>query len=103
MTNASFIYHIASEADVSQAKTDGRYKCDSLASEGFIHCCTKSQLDGVIERYYTGVSNLILLTIDPVLLNEPLCYENTVGGTENFPHLYGALNLEAILKEESLH
>ncbi len=102
MTINSYIYHIANEADWRQAKIAGLYQCDSLANEGFIHCCTKSQLEGVIQRYYANVSNLVLLCIDPGLLEAPLIYENTVGGDEEFPHLYGALNLDAINTQKAL-
>lgn len=102
MTINPFIYHIASEADLSQAKTEGQYVCDSLTIEGFVHCCTQSQLEGVIQRYYADVSNLVLISIDPDLLEAPLIFENTVGGDEKFPHVYGALNLGAIKTEQPL-
>ncbi len=59
-------------------------------------------MPGVIERYYKGVDGLVVLELDPSRLDAPLKYENTVGGTELFPHLYGALNLAAVTSEKPL-
>lgn len=50
-----------------------------------------------MQRYYQGVDNLTLLTIDPEQLSAALIRENTVGGSELFPHVYGPLDLAAIV------
>jgi len=78
--------------------TVATYRCESIDSEGFVHCCKLEQLQGVLERYYSGVEGLMLLHIDPELLQPELVYENTVGGEELFPHVYGAINMDAVLK-----
>ena len=96
------IFHIAQQADVIEARLSGQYVCDSLTTEGFIHCCLDTQLQGVIERYYQGVSDLLLLGIDPGLLQSELRFENTVGGDEDFPHIYGQINLDAVFLEDKL-
>jgi len=98
------IYHIANQADISASKNAGNdsgeanalYRCNSLQSEGFIHCCKAEQLAGVIERYYAGVPDLLVLTIDTDRLTSELVYENTVGGVELFPHIYGAINMDSV-------
>lgn len=96
------IYHLASPADIDKLKQTGRYSAPSLNTEGFIHCCTNSQLPGVIQRYYIDATELVLLHIDTTQLSETLTYENTVGGTELFPHIYGVINVEAVVKFETL-
>lgn len=90
------IYHIATRADVDASKPVKTYRCESLQAEGFIHCCKADQLAGVVARYYTGVPDLLLLTIDPEQLTAELVFENTVGGEELFPHVYGEINTDAI-------
>ena len=89
-------FHIASKDDFEAAGHTGTYSCTSLKTEGFIHCCFDHQLSGVIERYYRGVSELLLLTIDVAGLESDVKYENTVGGTELFPHVYGPINLDSV-------
>ena len=98
MSASSSIFHIANTRDWLQAKQDGEsYQCASLESESFIHCCESQQLAGVVQRYYEGVDDLILLMIDPDKLTAALIRENTVGGSELFPHVYGPLDLAAIV------
>lgn len=101
-TDQHRIFHIAQQTDLLEARQSGRYVCDSLSSEGFIHCCLDTQLQGVIDRYYQDVTGQVLLCLDPALLQSECRYENTVGGTEEFPHTYGPINLDAIVSEGTL-
>jgi uncharacterized protein (DUF952 family) len=91
------IYHITPRADWDAALRAGRYTADSLASQGFIHCSTREQVIGVADAFYAGRSGLVLLCIDEGQLGAPLVYENLEGGEALFPHLYGPLNLEAVV------
>ncbi len=93
---ASRIYHVTDQAALD-AVADGQYSCGSLVQEGFIHCCKHDQLAGVLERYYQGVSGLKQLEIDPDKLVARLVFENTVGGDELFPHVYGKINMDAVV------
>ena len=86
-----------------QAK--GEYRAESLATEGFIHCSTLSQVLPVAEKFYSGGSGLVLLVIEPTLLSSALKWEPPSGGTpppgvlegDPFPHIYGAINLDAVV------
>jgi len=40
----------------------------------------------------------VALCINPQKLNAELRYENLLGGEAQFPHLYGPLNLDAVLE-----
>lgn len=97
MTEKPCIFHIASASDVAAMHENGEYRCDSLDSEGFIHCCDKNQLAGVVSRYYQEVDNVVLLLLDVDKLTAALIRENTVGGSELFPHVYGPINGEAVI------
>ena len=55
-------------------------------------------MQGVIERYYSDVTGLLLMHIDTELLTTELVYENTVGGDELFPHVYGEINMDAVVQ-----
>ncbi len=98
----ALIFHVAAASDVENASQSGSYVCDSIDAEGFIHCCKPDQLQGVIERYYNGVKGLLLLHIDTDLLQSKLVFENTSGGSELFPHVYGAINMDAVVQIASV-
>lgn len=91
------IYHITPRADWERAQPDGAYRAASLQTEGFIHCSTGAQVMATANRYYTGQPDLLLLEIDPLRTGAELRYEGLPGG-EQFPHLYGALPLAAVMR-----
>ena len=87
---------MAASADWRAAQTGGRYRAASLEAEGFIHCCTEEQLAGVLERYFEGRSDLVLLRLDPSHVGGAWRWE---GG---FPHLYAELPVDAVISAQSL-
>ncbi len=96
------IHHICTTDDLAVAQKTSSYRCDSLRTEGFIHCCLPGQLSGVIERYYSAATGLKLLHINADDLAEQPVYENTVGGDELFPHVYGEINMSAVVETTDL-
>jgi len=100
------IYHITARQDWQEAQQRGEQRAESLESEGFIHCSTHTQVLPVAEKYYKGQQGNVLLMIDPSLLTSELRWEPPSGGApplgvpegEPFPHIYGPINLEAIVK-----
>lgn len=95
------IYHITTAAQWTAFEAADHYVADSLASEGFIHCSTDQQVAGVLDRYYTGQTGLVLLHIAPHLLKSELKYE-TATDNQKFPHIYGPIHKEAIVKATTL-
>jgi uncharacterized protein (DUF952 family) len=75
----------------------GAYAADSLATEGFIHCSTAAQVVWVANNRFRGRRDFVLLHIDSSRLAAPVRYENLEGGTQLFPHVYGPLDLDAIV------
>jgi uncharacterized protein (DUF952 family) len=96
------IYHVVTELNWQKAVQKGFYEAPSLALEGFIHTSKAEQVKGVLERYYQGQNNLLLLHIDETKLTAPLKYELAPSINEEFPHIYGPLNLDAVTKTENL-
>jgi len=104
------IYHITSRREWTEAQAKGEYTAPSLATEGFIHCSTISQVLPVANNFYKGQSELILLVIDEMLLSSTLKWEPPSGGApppgvaegEMFPHVYGAINLNAVIQTVDL-
>ena len=94
------IFHIAIKAAFRRdSKT---YQPESIVSNGFIHCAEAHQIMDVANRKFFGREDAILLRIDPERVTAELRYENLSGGGEIFPHIYGALNSDAITAVEPL-
>jgi len=101
------IFHIAERKAWELAQAAGQYVAESLANEGFIHCSTRAQVLETANRYYRGRSGLLLLCIDPAKLSSELTYEPAAvpagsdaviaPRTEWFPHVYGPLQIDAII------
>ena len=96
------IYHITTKQEWNSAKERGFVIAPSLDTEGFIHCCEAQQVRGVLERYYRGKKDILKLTIDTEKLTSELKYELAPSIRENFPHIYGPINLDAIISVEEV-
>jgi uncharacterized protein (DUF952 family) len=98
------ILHLASNEAWLAAAKSGVYHAESLSTEGFIHCSTRSQIVGVANTFYRGHQGLVLLVIDPSKLEPALKWEppaepepTHASEGELFPHIYGRLNLDAVV------
>ena len=96
------IYHVITKPMWQDALAKGYYEAPSLLTEGFIHTSTETQVKGVLERYYKGQHDLLLLHIDESKLTAALKYELAPSVNELFPHIYGRLNLDAVLEVANL-
>ncbi len=91
-----YFYHICNQSDWELAQKAGVYEAISLQEEGFIHLSTEAQVLNTAHLFYKGQQGLVLLFIEAEKLIPEIVFENTMGGEELFPHLYGALNLDAV-------
>ena len=98
------IFHITPRERWSAWQRDGLHTGSSLgrelADEGFIHCSTTEQTPATLVRFYAGVPDLVILHVDEELLESPLVDEALHGATEPFPHVYGPINLRAVVRVE---
>lgn len=92
------IYHITTSEAWKAAQQKGLYETPSLKEEGYIHCSQEKQVAGVLERYFSGASNLVKLEIDTEKLTTPFFYDWSLSNEDTFPHVYGTINLEAVVK-----
>jgi uncharacterized protein (DUF952 family) len=97
----ALIYHIASAADWEQARLDGQYTGStrglSLAEQGFIHASTAPQVALVANAFYGDDQDLVVLVIDTRRPGPELRYEPVPGWDDPFPHIYGPLNVDAVV------
>ena len=94
----STILHITKRLEWENAQKMGCYEAESLRTQGFIHCSTTDQIIEVANFLFRGQPDLVLLYIDTDKLISQVRYENLENGKTLFPHIYGPLNLEAVIK-----
>jgi uncharacterized protein (DUF952 family) len=94
----NLILHATTRSAWSTAQESGEYAAESLAREGFIHCSKVDQILRVADLVFAGHHGLVLLVIDPARLSSELRWEPGVDlATELFPHIYGPINLDAVV------
>jgi uncharacterized protein (DUF952 family) len=91
------IYHVLKADEWEYARKQKDYTPATFDQDGFIHLCKADQFEAVVSRYFLGQGDLATLCLAPEALNAPLRYENLLGGDELYPHLYGPLNLDAVM------
>ncbi|HEX8827028.1 MAG TPA: DUF952 domain-containing protein [Xanthobacteraceae bacterium] len=90
------IYKICQKASWRAAEQTGVYRgSDADARDGFIHFSTAAQLGATAQKYFAGQNDLLIVAVDADALGSALKWERSRGG-ELFPHLYGALRVEAV-------
>ena len=105
LQSVTLIYHITTAAEWAQAQRDGQYTKSTLdrtlAEEGFIHASQAAQVARVANAFYQGVPDLVLLTIDTERVGSPIRYELVPGQDLPYPHIYGPLNIDAVVEARS--
>ena len=97
------ILHITTKREWQAAARSSSYQAPSLASDGFIHCSTAHQVTNTANAFYRGVQDLVLLVIDESAVTSPVKYEPPADAgeadrNERFPHIYGPLNVDAVVR-----
>ncbi len=97
------IYHITNATAWQEAQQKGFFETPSLKDEGFIHCSEEHQVAGVVEKFYAEQSNLVKLVIQVDKLESDFVREWSMSLQDHFPHIYGPLNLTAVVDVVNLN
>ena len=89
--------HICKREAWEKALARGVYETDTLEEDGFIHLSYSHQVVRVANFLYAQQKDLLLLCIDPDKVLSEMKVEQ-LGTSEPFAHLYGPLNLEAVVR-----
>jgi uncharacterized protein (DUF952 family) len=102
------LFHLAEPADWAAAQESGSYTQSTsgrtLADEGFIHASTDGQWQAVRANLYADCpGELVLLVIDSDLLASEVRLEigDPLTG-ELFPHVYGPIEVAAVVEVRGL-
>lgn len=88
------IYKIARRAEWEAAIAAGQFEGSAHdRRDGFIHLSKGTQVPGVLQRYFAGERDLLVVQIDAALLHD-LRWE--AGKSEAFPHHYGPVPFAAM-------
>jgi uncharacterized protein (DUF952 family) len=98
----SVIYHITTQSEWDAAQQKGTYEAVSLKDEGFIHCSQEAQIPGVLERFFKNKTGLIKLSLETDKLKSQLIYEWSPSIADTFPHIYGPINLDAVIAVDKI-
>ncbi|HVE76126.1 MAG TPA: DUF952 domain-containing protein [Actinomycetota bacterium] len=100
------IFHIARRADWDAALQAGTYKISTLDRTldevGFMHCSFKHQVIQVADFVFKEAEDLVVLEIEPSLLEAEVRVENLHGGEEEFPHIYGPVSVQSVVRVHEL-
>ena len=94
------LFHILSETDWKKLETEAHYEPASLATEGFIHLSSREQVEGTLDHFYKGRTDLVILEVHIPENDEHLKWEESNGpnGLALFPHYYGPLATQLIIQ-----
>jgi uncharacterized protein (DUF952 family) len=100
------ILHGCSRESWTAAAAAGTYTGDTLHSEGFVHCSDAGTVHLPMTALFRGRTDLVLLEIDPRLLDVPVRWEpgdpaDPQGGAW-FPHVYGPIPATAVVAVHDL-
>jgi uncharacterized protein (DUF952 family) len=94
---ASTIYKICEVALWLEAERKGVFGGAPVdVRDGYIHFSTAEQAVETAAKHFAAADGLLLVAVDADTLGTALKWEPSRGGAL-FPHLYGALPLEAVL------
>ncbi|MGW3290747.1 DUF952 domain-containing protein [Streptomyces sp. NPDC001002] len=98
------ILHLTERALWDAARSTGTYEISTrgrtLQEEGFVHCSTRAQLPRTAAAFFADLDDLVVLVVDPDLLDVPVKYEAATPGGEEFPHVYGPIPVAAVVDVE---
>lgn len=97
------IYHVTTKSQWEVALSKGFYEVESLQTEGFIHMSKIDQVEGVLNRYYQNVPDLVLLHVEETKVIAEIKFELSPSVNQEFPHIFGPINIAAVVKVETIN
>ncbi|MBL0107320.1 MAG: DUF952 domain-containing protein [Ignavibacteria bacterium] len=92
------IYHITHKSDWLNTFGKEFYEPSSIVKEGFIHCSPAEKILDSCNNFFKHETGLLILCIDESKLRAEIKWEDLYDTGFNFPHIYGKLNKDAVIK-----
>ena len=98
----TLIYKICPRTLWAEAEREGVFRGAPVdRADGYIHFSTADQVRETAARHFAGADDLVLAAVEAEKLGPALKWEPSRGGAL-FPHLYGDLELRAVLRVDPL-
>lgn len=94
------IYYLMTRDEFDFALDEEEYWPDNFDDTGYIACVSEEGIPS-LERNNDANEELILLTIDAQKLESAVIYEDLKGDQIMNPHIYGFLNMDAVICTET--
>lgn len=96
------LYKIMSRQDWETAQAKGIYEGSGAdRRDGFIHLSATHQVRATAQKHFSGIADLLLVSVAEDALGKSLKWEVSRGG-DLFPHIYGPLPLSAVIEVNPL-
>jgi threonyl-tRNA synthetase len=101
----NLVYRIISKSEYESIKGNSEYSPQEITTDRFIHLSNYDQIVKIANLKMNPNEECFLLNISTDKLNnsEFLKNEDLYNSGENFPHLYGKLNMDAVVKVDRLN
>lgn len=102
------ILHLAVRSEWEAARDAGSYPWSTrgltLDEVGYVHCSHEHQWREVRDRFYADLADdeLVLLVVDESKLSSPVVVERLDGAPDAFPHIYGPLDIAAVVETRAV-
>lgn len=94
---SSVIYKICPKSLWDDAETAGQFAGAGIdLADGYIHFSTADQAPETARLYFSNTPDLVIVAVDAAPLGDALKWEESRGG-QLFPHLYGSLQMSAVV------
>ncbi len=101
--NAAVAYKVLTADQLAALEADGSFAGAPVdLADGYIHLSTFDQLTETVDRHFAGQDDLHVAEVDLDVLGDAVKWEESRGG-QSFPHIYGALPLDAVVAYGPLH
>ncbi len=96
------IYHVTFSRDWVEAERLGEYRLSTrgarLEDVGYIHASHAHQVRQIGRSHYLDAAEpVVVLVIDPTRVQSAIKVERVGDGTEQYPHIYGPLDISAVV------
>jgi len=92
----NYIYHIfEGSPDLGTLQQNEEYAPAGWEAEGFIHCCTESQILPTLHKWFEGKTQVQAMRLKVAELKSEVKFEDLYNHGAEFPHIYGVINTSA--------
>ena len=103
------IAHCMEKSKWNTVKNEAYWGQQDVEAEGFLHCSPVRYLWRVLPNFEKEEEDLVIICMDETKLEAEVRYEDDGNYGRNYPHVYGAINNDAVtmvldyLKDEQGH